>query len=132
MDYFCTPCCKNKRRDEAALPAIERYQSERIAHVYRESQRARQPLLILSGKYGLLEADEEIPWYDQPLTMEGITGLVLLLAGQLPTLNAEKLIFYARSKTTPGWQPYHAALEIACRQAGVALVFVDVNGAIAE
>lgn len=121
MEYLCTTCSRRKRRDPGPLPAARRYLSRRIRAVERESRRQGRPLLILSGRYGLLEAEEKIPWYDEALTGEAVEALAVTVSRQLAGLGATSIAFHARPRDTPGWAPYHEVLERACRRAGVAL-----------
>lgn len=79
------------------------------------------PLLILSGRLGLVAAGEPIPWYDEALTRERVPALVPLLVDQLHRRGATGLVFFALPRETPGWRPYHHALELACRRSGVEL-----------
>ena len=128
MEYACTTCCKQKRRDKQLLPAIERYVSRRIRLVLTESRRHHKPLLILSGRFGLLEPDERIPWYDQALLPEAVDALVPKVADQLVTRRASALLFYARPSKTRGWQPYYDVLEKACRRVNIRLTVRTLRG----
>lgn len=121
MEFLCTICCKRKRRDAQPLPALERYVSRRIRFVWQESLRLQKPLLILSGKYGLLEPDEKIPWYDQALRFTEVELLAVKIMKQLSAHCVSRLIFYALPRRTRGWRPYYTALEKACAALGVAL-----------
>jgi hypothetical protein len=121
LEYFCTPCCKRKRRDAGLLPACERYLSKRISFVRAESERYGRPLLILSGEYGLLAADAPIPWYDHQLRAREVDQLADAVAAQLAARRATRLVFYARPRGTPGWRPYFEVCEEACRLQRVAL-----------
>jgi hypothetical protein len=105
------------------MPALRRYQSERVAFVARESQRLGQPLLIFSGKYGLIDASEEIPWYDRMLEAEGVGEMVAVLRRQLREKEVTAIHFYAQPPATPGWGPYCDALTQACEQLGVAIEY---------
>ena len=122
MEFICTICCKEKREDSISLPAIERYLSRRIEFVVAESRRHNKPMLILSGKYGLLLPDALIPWYDQALNQAAVSTLAARVAGQLRQHNVERLIFYGLARTLPEWEPYHEVLAIACRASEVELV----------
>lgn len=127
MEYICTTCCKEKRVDENPLPAIDRYLSPRIQFVFAESRRLNKPFIILSGKYGLLEADDKIPWYDKKLMAEEVDQLVPTLVAQLTQKGITKIIFCARPRTTPGWEPYYEAIERACAQLGIPLAYQQVR-----
>ncbi|MFQ5747645.1 MAG: hypothetical protein ACE5HF_10570, partial [Gemmatimonadota bacterium] len=112
----CTPCCKRKRRDPGSMPAARRYLSRRIRFVSRESRRLSVPFLILSGRFGLLDPDEGIPWYDERLTEGKVGALVPIVAGQLAARHVTAIAFYARPRPTEGWGPYYEVLERACRE----------------
>jgi hypothetical protein len=121
MDFICTTCCKEKRTDDGLLPAVQRYTDDRISYVAQESKRLSQPLLILSGKYGLIKAETPISWYDQALLDEDVEDMVPHVATQLTHHRAATILFYAEPSIKDGWWPYHELLEQACRQADVEL-----------
>lgn len=121
MEYLCTTCSKRKRRTTELLPARERYLSRRLRWVWQESQRRQQPLLILSGKYGLLKPHERIPWYDHVLRASEVDKIVPTMVKQLAAGQASQVIFYALPRRTRGWQPYYAAIAKACTSLGIPL-----------
>lgn len=127
METICTICSREKDRAEGLLPAAQRYVSERIMFASQESRRLGKPLLIFSGKYGLLDADARIPWYDQRLEPEGVAGMVPMLVGQLRDKGVTTIIFYSKPPTAPGWKPYYDALEQACQQTGVLIIYRPVD-----
>lgn len=118
---FCTICCKRKRRGAAPLPALQRYLSRRIRFVHALSRRHGLPLRILSGRFGLLSPDQQIPYYDQPLSASQVDALVPRVATQLATARVKRLVFFARPRATPGWRPYYDLLERACRRQRIRL-----------
>jgi hypothetical protein len=64
-------CSKQKRPNGEPLPAVERYDgpSFRVLRKYRRERGTDDPhTLILSGRYGLIQEDHEIPSYDEQLT----------------------------------------------------------------
>ena len=122
---ICTTCSERKRRTpETPIPAAQRYSSRRIRHVLAVAQRRRLPVLILSGRYGLLSPRRRIPWYDRPLAAEDVPALANKLERQLRRLRLDALELWARPASTPGWQPYHDALRVACAVTGVRLTKV--------
>jgi hypothetical protein len=129
MEYLCTICCKDKRTDPELLPAIERYISERIQFVYQESLQSGTPMLIFSGKYGLLAPSDMIPWYDRKLILEAVPNITLVLSEHLRQKAVSRLIFYCHPKTDADWYPYHLALEGACAGQNTAIIyqFVDME-----
>ncbi len=127
MEYLCTTCCKAKREDDKLLPATQRYISERIEFVSDDSKRLKKPFIILSGKYGLIDSDLKIPWYDQKLEPENVADMVPILINQLAEKGVSKIIFYGKSPTTPGWKPYYDTLEQACDQLGIPIAYQIVD-----
>jgi hypothetical protein len=123
MEFLCTICCKDKRTDSGLLPAMDRYLSERIAFVYQESLRLRKPMLILSGKYGLLRPEDPIPWYDQKLVMEAVPKIIPIITAQLKEKGVIQITFYCHPKTDKNWYPYHAVLEQACQKQDVEISY---------
>jgi len=121
MEVLCTTCSKRKRRTPGLLPARHRYLSQRIRYVLDLAERSGQPVAILSGRYGLLAPDDRIPWYDQVLARDGVEVLLPRLTEQLRSLGATSAVFYAQPRSTAGWEPYHDALERACRRLGIGL-----------
>lgn len=120
---ICTICCREKRQDLEPLPAIERYRSERIQNVYRQSQLEGLGFLIFSGKLGLLEPQSPIQYYDYRLEAEAVAEITPLLVTQLRNFDMRHLIFVGKGKEVEGWEPYYAAIEQACALAGVELEF---------
>lgn len=121
MEYLCTTCSKEKRADSGLLPAVDRYTHERIALVQQIGDQQSLPLLFLSGKFGLIRADAPIPWYDQALLTSAVDSLVPVVKNQLVMLKATSILFYAESKTQPGWLPYYNLIEKSCGRLNVDL-----------
>ncbi len=118
-EFLLTTCSKEKDTAPGLLPAIERYRHPRINWVYLENRRLNLPMLILSGEFGLLLPTDPIPWYDHALQMDEVPDLVPEITKKLTAFGVDSLRFYARPASTPGWAPYHAAIEAACRAAMV-------------
>ena len=121
MELLCTTCSKRKRRTPGHLPARDRYLSKRIRYVLDLAERSGQPAAILSGRFGLLAPDDRVPWYDLALTADDVDPLVPQLVEQLHSRCVTAVLFYARPRSTAGWEPYHDALERACRRLGIGL-----------
>ena len=112
----CSVCSRQKNEDPDPLPARERYTGSHVRYV--ESV-AKAPLYILSGKYGLLEANDPVEYYDYRLTDGDVSALVRVIGTQLEREGIQEVIFYSKSKTE--WLPYRKALQIACGSKGVGL-----------
>jgi hypothetical protein len=64
-------CSQRKVPVKGYLPAIDRYDGPafRVLRKYlRETSDGSLAVLILSARYGLIESERKIPWYDQRLS----------------------------------------------------------------
>jgi tetratricopeptide (TPR) repeat protein len=77
---------------------------------------------ILSGKFGLVDWNEPLPWYDHLLTLDEVPQLVEVVARQLVEKGIDQLHFFAKSPSEDLqlW-PYIKTIEQACAKAGVPL-----------
>lgn len=103
------------------LPAYLRYTSPRITFVKNIADENHLPLYILSGKYGLIKDDKEIPYYDHPLSAEEIESLSEKVTKQINELQITEITLYGKPKETDGWGPYYDVLERSAVQAPVSL-----------
>jgi len=115
MKYLITICSKEKSKSKKLLPAIKRYLSSRISYVHKLSLETDAPMLILSGKYGLIKPSQNIPYYDQRLKEDQVNDLVQLMEKQLIDNKATEVTFYGQCKNEYGWAPYWQAIEQACK-----------------
>ena len=76
------------------FPAMKRYLAPRIEYVYKQALVSGNGFLIFSGKYGLLEADEPIPYYDKLLLRGDFESMGRKIDGQYKKYAFEKLIFF--------------------------------------
>lgn len=128
MTVFCTYCSNEKDKSKFPLPAIQRYQSERIQSVYDAASVLDFKFLILSGKYGLLESDYRIPYYDHLLIDPEVSQHALLIADQLKNQKIKSLVFFAvHPDIDPDVLPYIKAIEKACEQVSVDYKWVELN-----
>ena len=94
-----------------------------------ESQRLAVPLLLLSGRFGLLKPDDDsIPWYHELLTYPKAQQLVPVVASRLTECGVTAIVFYACPRLTSGWGPYYDVLERACQSYKIP-VRIEVLGA---
>ncbi len=120
MRIICTICSKHKNDSKGLLPARLRYTSPHIKAVERIAEKSKLPFFILSGKYGLISADEMIPSYDYYLEERAIDSLAKTVYEQLKKHSITELDFYTESK--PSWAPYELVLRKGAELAGVALI----------
>lgn len=113
MALHVTYCSKDKDRTRKDLPAIERYDSDRIDRIHSYAEEKDEQFAILSGKYGLIRPQEEIPFYDQLLREKNIPDLITGVKNFLESRNVEKVIYY--TKEVEGNRiPYFKLIKHAC------------------
>ena len=116
MKIYATYCSAEKSSTTGEIPAIERYTSRRIQWVNKRAQRHGETFFILSGKYGLIKAEEEIAYYDYLLTSDALNEHVQLLSQQLSTLGIQQVTFFTRPvRIDSNITPYLKSIEKACR-----------------
>lgn len=120
MKLHITYCSKNKDRTRKDLPAIERYQSERIDKVKTLAEEKNEAFAILSGKYGLIKAQEEIPFYDELLRERNIPQLITGVKNFLKSNNIEKVIYHTK-KVENERKPYFKLVKNACEGLNIEL-----------
>lgn len=124
---LATTCAALKDTRPALLPAWQRYRSPRIAHLQQLAHARHLPFLILSGKLGLISAEESIPHYDHLLQLEEVPAMLPQVVAQLGAIGLAQLEFHHRPlEHDPLLAPYLDLLDQACAQAGVELVRVEL------
>ena len=122
MKILCSYCSAAKRDDDGLLPAVERYQSERLRELWLRGRAQETPLYILSGAFGLLGAEEPIPWYDHLLSAGEVEAMAVNVAARLRELAVEGVVYHTASLTaTAALRPYFETITAACAMAGVPL-----------
>ena len=83
--------------------------------------------LILSGKYGLLEANDPIPYYDHLLLSSEVSEHAIRVADQLEALGVKQLIFFTRSLADDeNVKPYIDCIKFASLKVGVNLKIIEL------
>lgn len=125
MKIICTICSKHKREDVELLPARVRYTSPHIQFTEEKSKEFGLPFFILSGKYGIISADREIPNYDYYLEMSKAEELSKAIGEQLRIEKITEIDFYTEQKDS--WVPYETAMKKGCEIAGVHLTVYPIS-----
>ncbi len=76
-----TACGGKKEKSKRKAGLL--YKSARIRHLYKRSKELKIPMFILSAKYGLVSADDEIEPYEAVMTDERCGGLLSTLLEKL-------------------------------------------------
>lgn len=113
MTLHITYCSKEKDRTRKDLPAIQRYDSGRINKVKALAEEKEENFAILSGKYGLIGPEEEIPFYDELLRERNIPQLITGVKNFLEAKNVEKVLYHTR-KVENERKPYFKLVKNAC------------------
>lgn len=128
MTIFCTYCSAEKETDEEMLPAIRRYRSERIRRIHAAAREAGCGFYILSGEYGFVAPDEEIPYYDHLLVADEVEAHAIKLAQQIKQCGITQIIFFTLSvEADEKLAAYHASLRLACVKASLNPCFVEID-----
>jgi hypothetical protein len=128
MKAFCTYCSKSKSHKSCEIPAISRYLSGRIQEVYEAALAVNLPFYVLSGRYGLVEPQREIPDYDYLLQDEEVAALAKRVAGQISEYQIEGFVFFIEPVANdPNVQHYLDTLTEACAQLSLPLCVVDLK-----
>lgn len=117
-----TICCREKDRAEGLLPAVRRYRSERIDRLARLAGEAGLPFAILSGFFGLIEAEEPIPYYDRLMSADDVERIAAAATEFLRERGIQEVIFCLPDPALdPHVGPYLASMEKSAAAAGCRL-----------
>lgn len=124
--YVVTYCSRDKDPAAGLLPAVDRYLSSRIRASHEAASILETGFFILSGFYGILDPDQEIPEYDYLLTSDQVPHHAGKVEPQLRESAAERVIFITRTLAVdPGAGPYREVMRQACAGAEVGFEIVE-------
>ncbi|NVK65726.1 MAG: hypothetical protein HWE22_14125 [Flavobacteriales bacterium] len=92
---YVTYCSAEKSKETKDLPAIDRYESDRIDYVHALAKQDKARFMILSGKFGLLEPSTKIPYYDHLLKAFETNRLGKTVAKQLKQHKGISIVFHS-------------------------------------
>jgi len=122
MKIYLTICCEKKNKDKGFIEAIDRYNYPRINKVYNKSVGDGIDFRILSGKFGLLKANDKIPWYDNKLSKSSFRKLKEIVKTQLVKEKIKDITFFMRdTRKNPEWKLYFNLVEEVCKELGIKL-----------
>ena len=122
MLAYCTYCSADKHYSEIPVPAIQLYSSYRIAKVFEAAKQSNTAFLILSGKYGVVDPNDEISYYDHLLTSSEIETHSDLIASQIISKNITTIEFYMNNvERDQNLYVYKDCLSKACAKSGIQL-----------
>ena len=116
---YATYCSADKREDAGPLPAIERYQSERIVGVHRMAETAGARFAILSGEFGLIPATAPTPHYDRLLAVDEVSAMAQRVADTLTAWSITEVRWFSVAfEMDPHVARYRDAMAQAAQQTG--------------
>ena len=122
MLAYLTYCSAQKNYSKKALPAIQLYDSERISKVFELAKSQNAKFVILSGKYGLVEAHQQINYYDHLLNQTEVETHANLIASQIAAKCISEIVFFTNPvEKDPNLLPYIACIESACEIAKITI-----------
>jgi len=122
MLAYLTYCSAQKNYSKKAVPAIELYVSDRISKVFELANSQNAKFVILSGKYGLVEAHQQINYYDHLLNQTEVEAHANVIASQITSKCISEIVFFTNPvETDPNLLPYIACIESACEKANIQL-----------
>jgi len=127
MTVFCTVCSAEKYRAPGKLPAVQRYQSNRINSVHTAALSLGLSFLIFSGEYGMLEPNDLIPYYEHLLIPSEVQEHAKKVTEQLEKLEVKDLFLFSGSlEKDKNLKPYFDCLQLASQDAGAELKIVEI------
>lgn len=85
--------------------------------------------MILSGKFGLLTAEQPVPWYDHLLAEGEVEAMVPAFAADLTRLGIANLDYHSADPAQIAQlQPYLNVVQQACHLAGVNFQMIILSG----
>ena len=119
---YVTYCSAEKRLAVGEIAAVRRYKSQRIDEVFERAQANDVGFAILSGKYGLIDGQRTIPYYDHLLQMEEIETITKKSIAFLEENDWENVVFFTRPlEEFPKLKPYHEVMIRSCEQTAINL-----------
>jgi hypothetical protein len=128
MRCVLTTCTAAKDLSAGLLPAGRRYRGPRVELAEAWAADLRAPLLFVSGRYGLLSADDPIPWYDEALMIDKVPALIGPVGAALRQRGLRWARVLVAPPGTPGWGPYEELIGRAAEEAGVELAWARMPG----
>ena len=127
MLAYATYCSALKNYSNKALPAIQLYDSERISKVYELANSQNVRFVILSGAYGLVEAHEQINYYDHLLNQTEVETHANVIASQIAAKHISEIVFFSNSvETDPNLLPYLKCIMSACEKAKIPITIKTI------
>ncbi len=134
---FCTYCSAAKIMGDELMPALARYDSRRIKAVHEAASNVGSDFYIFSGKFGVLNPEDPIPFYDHLRVDDDVANMVAKAADQLKTImvatGMQIFLFFSHSLADdPLLGPYHRCLQQAGDIAGCFVIIVDLPVSVTD
>jgi len=113
MTLHITPGSRDKNRMRKNLEAIKKYDSDRITQVKALADQRNEEFAILSGKYGSITPEEEIPFHDEMVREMNISELLTHVKNFLQSRDVDEVIYYSADFECERI-PYFKLVKTAC------------------
>tara|TARA_B110000967_G_C18313114_1_gene283905 strand:- start:72 stop:467 length:396 start_codon:yes stop_codon:yes gene_type:complete len=128
MIAYSTYCSKEKKHSKILLPILERYKSKRILAVYNSAKAKGVKFVIFSGKYGILEVEQNIDHYDHLLLASEVEKHSDMVVSQLKEKKITKIIFYTNSiEYDKNLKPYIDCISMASAKGEITLEIIELS-----
>ncbi|MCD6422803.1 MAG: hypothetical protein J7L42_01615 [Elusimicrobia bacterium] len=123
VEFYITHCSARKSRKKEKIPALERYLAGYIKNIYGLSQKRKKGFLIFSGKFGFLEPQTKIPYYNKLLQYKDFQKLFNKTDKQYKKHRFKKSIFFHTDPAKDrNIKPYIDFMKEFARRNKVALI----------
>jgi len=122
MLAYCTYCSAEKNYSKTALAAIDLYKSTRISTVFLAAKEVKAKFIILSGKHGVICANDKINYYDHLLLASEVGMHSELIASQIKSKGINEIVFFMKTvEEDENLKPYLDCMEKACLKLKITL-----------
>lgn len=126
MSTLITLCSKKKKEDRDSLPALLRYDSDRIRFVHGRAIKEKHSMFIFSGLLGLIQPETQLMWYDKLLVYSDAGPLVDLVSHQLLQYHIDEVEYVTENIwINPNSKPYQDVMAAACMRMGVTMIVTE-------
>ena len=123
-----TYCTGQKNETETPLPAVQLYNSDRIDAVAMAAKSLNLSFYILSGKFGLINSEEAIEYYDHRLTEKEVEVHAKLIESQIKTNGIRSILYFVNSSNIdPLNKAYISCLKLAATTSNIALTITEFD-----
>ena len=123
-----TYCTGQKNETDLPIPAVQLYNSDRIDAVAMAAKNLNLSFIILSGKFGLINSQDRIDYYDHRLTENEVEEHAKLIESQIKLNRITSILYFVNSsKIDPLNKAYISCLKLAATTTKIALTITEFD-----